>query len=76
MSLAAALQEKFPVRRQSSSQQKVARGGGVDGPPPLGMSLSSLLGCVGRSPHTAAASGSDLALQHALCAPAELSSSP
>ena len=33
MSLAAALQEKFPVRRQNSGQRKVARGGGLDGPP-------------------------------------------
>ena len=34
MSLAAALQAKFPVRRQSSSQQKVARGAAWMGPPP------------------------------------------
>ena len=46
MSLAAALQEKFPVRRQSSGRQKVARGAAWMGPP--AMSLSLLLGCAGR----------------------------
>ena len=48
MLLAAALQGKFPVRRQGSSQQKAAKGGGLGGPPPLAMSLSLLLGCAGR----------------------------